>query len=133
VNLKRRDVRVHILGPGAIDTDILEGMPREKLDSFVVLLPRGRRGRPEEFASAALLSRRATPPSSPASSCSLMAASQRDESAGPGLPFTCFPRPAAYSQSIAFERRIAGRPVDPVAHSMIAEAAECLGAFLTRR
>jgi NAD(P)-dependent dehydrogenase (short-subunit alcohol dehydrogenase family) len=44
VNLKGRNVRVHILGPGAIDTDILEGMPREKLDSFVVLLPRGRRG-----------------------------------------------------------------------------------------
>jgi hypothetical protein len=60
-------------------------------------------------------------------------APQGDERAGPGLPFTCFPGPAAYSQSRTFERRIAGQPVDPVAHSMIAEAAECLGAFLTRR
>jgi NAD(P)-dependent dehydrogenase (short-subunit alcohol dehydrogenase family) len=54
VDLKGRNIRLNVLSPGSIDTAILEGMPREKLDSFVSMIPRGTRGRPEEIASAAL-------------------------------------------------------------------------------
>jgi NAD(P)-dependent dehydrogenase (short-subunit alcohol dehydrogenase family) len=54
VDLKRRNIRVNVLSPGSIDTAFLEGMPREKLDYFVSMIPRGTRGRPEEIASAAL-------------------------------------------------------------------------------
>jgi NAD(P)-dependent dehydrogenase (short-subunit alcohol dehydrogenase family) len=54
VDLKGRNIRVNVLSPGSIDTAILEGMPREKLDYFVSMIARGSRGRPEEIASAAL-------------------------------------------------------------------------------
>jgi NAD(P)-dependent dehydrogenase (short-subunit alcohol dehydrogenase family) len=54
VDLKARNIRVNVLSPGTIDTPILEGMPREKLDYFVSLIPRGTMGRPEEIATAAL-------------------------------------------------------------------------------
>jgi NAD(P)-dependent dehydrogenase (short-subunit alcohol dehydrogenase family) len=54
VDLKRRNIRVNVLSPGSIDTAFLEGMPREKLDYFASMIPRGTRGRPEEIASAAL-------------------------------------------------------------------------------
>jgi NAD(P)-dependent dehydrogenase (short-subunit alcohol dehydrogenase family) len=54
VDLKARNIRVNVLSPGTIDTPILEGVPREKLDYFVSLIPRGTMGRPEEIATAAL-------------------------------------------------------------------------------
>jgi NAD(P)-dependent dehydrogenase (short-subunit alcohol dehydrogenase family) len=54
VDLKARNIRVNVLSPGTIDTPILEGIPREKLDYFVSLIPRGTMGRPEEIATAAL-------------------------------------------------------------------------------
>ncbi len=54
VDLKARKIRVNVLSPGTIDTAILEGMPKEKLDEFVAMIPRGSMGRPEEIATAAL-------------------------------------------------------------------------------
>ena len=49
-----RGIRVNTLSPGTIDTPLLEGIPREKLDEFVAMIPRGTMGRPEEIATAAL-------------------------------------------------------------------------------
>jgi len=54
VDLKARNIRVNVLSPGTIDTPILEGLPRESVDAFVALIPRGTMGRPEEIATAAL-------------------------------------------------------------------------------
>jgi NAD(P)-dependent dehydrogenase (short-subunit alcohol dehydrogenase family) len=54
VDLKARNIRVNVLSPGTIDTAILEGLPRESVDAFVSLIPRGTIGRPEEIATAAL-------------------------------------------------------------------------------
>jgi NAD(P)-dependent dehydrogenase (short-subunit alcohol dehydrogenase family) len=54
VDLKARNIRVNVLSPGTIDTPILEGLPREEVDAFVALIPRGTIGRPEEIATAAL-------------------------------------------------------------------------------
>jgi NAD(P)-dependent dehydrogenase (short-subunit alcohol dehydrogenase family) len=54
VDLKARNIRVNVLSPGTIDTPILEGVPKEALDGFVALIPRGTMGRPEEIATAAL-------------------------------------------------------------------------------
>jgi NAD(P)-dependent dehydrogenase (short-subunit alcohol dehydrogenase family) len=54
VDLKARNIRVNALSPGTIDTAILEGLPKEMLDDFVALIPRGTMGRPEEIATAAL-------------------------------------------------------------------------------
>jgi NAD(P)-dependent dehydrogenase (short-subunit alcohol dehydrogenase family) len=54
VDLKARNIRVNVLSPGTIDTPALEGMPREKLDEFTLLIPRGTMGRPEEIATVAL-------------------------------------------------------------------------------
>ena len=53
VDLKARNIRVNVLSPGTIDTPALEGMPREKLDEFTSLIPRGTMGRPEEIATVA--------------------------------------------------------------------------------
>jgi NAD(P)-dependent dehydrogenase (short-subunit alcohol dehydrogenase family) len=54
VDLKARNIRVNVLSPGTIDTPILEGFPKEAMDFFVSLIPRGKMGRPEEIATAAL-------------------------------------------------------------------------------
>ncbi|WP_165252419.1 SDR family NAD(P)-dependent oxidoreductase [Paludisphaera soli] len=54
LDLKDRGIRVNVLSPGTIDTPILEGVPKEMLDEFVKLIPRGTMGRPEEIATAAL-------------------------------------------------------------------------------
>jgi NAD(P)-dependent dehydrogenase (short-subunit alcohol dehydrogenase family) len=53
-DLKGRGIRVNALSPGTIDTAILEGIPAEKLQEFVAMIPRGTMGRPEEIATAAL-------------------------------------------------------------------------------
>jgi NAD(P)-dependent dehydrogenase (short-subunit alcohol dehydrogenase family) len=54
VDLKERGIRVNALSPGTIDTPILDGIPKDKLDGFVAMIPQGRMGRPEEIATAAL-------------------------------------------------------------------------------
>ena len=54
MDLKRRNIRVNVLSPGTIDTPILEGVPKDMLDEFVKMIPRGTMGRPEEIATAAL-------------------------------------------------------------------------------
>jgi NAD(P)-dependent dehydrogenase (short-subunit alcohol dehydrogenase family) len=54
VDLKGRNIRVNVLSPGTIDTAILEGVPKDAVDAFVALIPRGTMGRPEEIATAAL-------------------------------------------------------------------------------
>ena len=54
VDLKARNIRVNVLSPGTIDTPILEGVPKDAIDGFVALIPRGTMGRPEEIATAAL-------------------------------------------------------------------------------
>jgi NAD(P)-dependent dehydrogenase (short-subunit alcohol dehydrogenase family) len=54
LDLKDRNIRVNVISPGTIDTAILEGIPQEKLDQFVSMIPQGRMGRPEEIATAAL-------------------------------------------------------------------------------
>ncbi len=54
VDLKARNIRVNVLSPGTIDTPILEGFSKEAVDFFVSLIPRGKMGRPEEIATAAL-------------------------------------------------------------------------------
>jgi NAD(P)-dependent dehydrogenase (short-subunit alcohol dehydrogenase family) len=54
VDLKARNIRVNVLSPGTIDTAILEGVPKDKLDYFVSMIPRGTMGRPEEIATAVL-------------------------------------------------------------------------------
>src|SRR6516162_11846364 len=53
VDLKGRNIRVNVLSPGTIDTPILEGVPKDAIDAFVALIPRGTMGRPEEIATAA--------------------------------------------------------------------------------
>jgi NAD(P)-dependent dehydrogenase (short-subunit alcohol dehydrogenase family) len=54
VDLKARNIRVNTLSPGTIDTNILAGVPKEALDNFIALIPRGKIGQPEEIAAAAL-------------------------------------------------------------------------------
>jgi NAD(P)-dependent dehydrogenase (short-subunit alcohol dehydrogenase family) len=54
VDLKARHIRVNTLSPGTIDTNALDGVPKETVDSFVALIPRGKIGQPEEIATAAL-------------------------------------------------------------------------------
>jgi NAD(P)-dependent dehydrogenase (short-subunit alcohol dehydrogenase family) len=54
VDLKARNIRVNVLSPGTIDTPALEGAPKDAIDGFVALIPRGTMGRPEEIATAAL-------------------------------------------------------------------------------
>jgi 3-oxoacyl-[acyl-carrier protein] reductase len=46
----KRGVTVNVLAPGFIETDMVEGLPREQ---FVAQIPAGRFGRPEEVAAAA--------------------------------------------------------------------------------
>jgi NAD(P)-dependent dehydrogenase (short-subunit alcohol dehydrogenase family) len=53
-DLKARNIRVNVLSPGTIDTAIVDGMPKERIDQFVSIIPMGRMGRPEEIATAAL-------------------------------------------------------------------------------
>ncbi|WP_435020187.1 SDR family NAD(P)-dependent oxidoreductase [Tundrisphaera sp. TA3] len=54
LDLKARNIRVNVLSPGTIDTPILDGVPKEMIDEFVKLIPRGTMGRPEEIATAVL-------------------------------------------------------------------------------
>ena len=54
LDLKARNIRVNVISPGTIDTPILDGLPKETVDWFVSLIPRGTMGRPEEIATAVL-------------------------------------------------------------------------------
>lgn len=54
MDLKQRSIRVNVISPGTIDTPILDGLPKETVDWFVSLIPRGTMGRPEEIATAVL-------------------------------------------------------------------------------
>lgn len=60
IELKSRGIRVNVLSPGPVDTEILAklGIPAEKRDEFEKMMadaiPLGRMGHPEEIAKAAL-------------------------------------------------------------------------------
>lgn len=54
VDLKARNIRVNTLSPGSIDTPILNDVPKEAIDGFIKLIPRGKMGAPEEIATAVL-------------------------------------------------------------------------------
>jgi NAD(P)-dependent dehydrogenase (short-subunit alcohol dehydrogenase family) len=54
VELKDRKIRVNIISPGPIDTNLLAGASEEMLQWFKSWSPMGRLGRPEEIAKAAL-------------------------------------------------------------------------------
>lgn len=54
VDLKDRNIRVNVISPGPIDTPGLDPLGQEAKDGFEASIPRGRMGRPEEIATAAL-------------------------------------------------------------------------------
>ena len=45
-------IRVNCIAPGVIDTDMLESLPEEIMDSLADMTPMGRIGRPEDIAGA---------------------------------------------------------------------------------
>jgi NAD(P)-dependent dehydrogenase (short-subunit alcohol dehydrogenase family) len=54
-DLKEREIRVNVVSPGTIETDVFAPGPLgDAKDFFVSLIPRGRIGEPEEVANAAL-------------------------------------------------------------------------------
>jgi NAD(P)-dependent dehydrogenase (short-subunit alcohol dehydrogenase family) len=54
LELKDRNIRVNVLSPGTIDTPILDPLGPDAKEQFASMIPRGRIGRPEEIATAAL-------------------------------------------------------------------------------
>ncbi len=52
--LKDRRIRVNVISPGPIDTEILKPLGEEAKKQFTALIPRGEIGRPEEIATTAL-------------------------------------------------------------------------------
>ena len=52
--LKGRDIRVNVLSPGQVDTPDSQRLDKETRQMFESLIPRGKMGRPEEIAAAAL-------------------------------------------------------------------------------
>src|SRR6201995_4753453 len=52
--LKGRNIRVNVLSPGQIDTPDSQRLDEETRKMFESLIPRGKMGRPEEIAAAAL-------------------------------------------------------------------------------
>jgi NAD(P)-dependent dehydrogenase (short-subunit alcohol dehydrogenase family) len=53
VDLKSRKIRVNVLSPGTIDTDLFVEVPKVVKDQFVSLIPMGRIGQPHEIATSA--------------------------------------------------------------------------------
>jgi len=53
-DLKDRRIRVNVLSPGSVETELFLSIPQEKRDWFLSQIPRGTVGRPEEIASVAL-------------------------------------------------------------------------------
>lgn len=54
VDLKERRIRVNVVSPGSIETEVVAGMPQRAIDYFTRLIPRGSFGRTEEVAAAVL-------------------------------------------------------------------------------
>ncbi|HTW81233.1 MAG TPA: SDR family oxidoreductase [Terracidiphilus sp.] len=52
--LKDRNIRVNVLSPGQVDTPDSQRLDKETKQMFESLIPRGKMGRPEEIAAAAL-------------------------------------------------------------------------------
>jgi NAD(P)-dependent dehydrogenase (short-subunit alcohol dehydrogenase family) len=52
--LKDRNIRVNVLSPGQVDTPDSQRLDKETRKMFESLIPRGKMGRPEEIAAAAL-------------------------------------------------------------------------------
>ena len=52
--LKGRHIRVNVLSPGQVDTPDSQRLDKETKEMFESLIPRGKMGRPEEIAAAAL-------------------------------------------------------------------------------
>ena len=52
--LAGRRIRSNVISPGPIDTQILDGLPKEMADKMVASIPMGRIGTVEEVANAAL-------------------------------------------------------------------------------
>jgi NAD(P)-dependent dehydrogenase (short-subunit alcohol dehydrogenase family) len=52
--LKGRHIRVNVLSPGQVDTPDSQRIDKETREMFESLIPRGKMGRPEEIAAAAL-------------------------------------------------------------------------------
>src|ERR1700728_1139693 len=52
--LKGRHIRVNVLSPGQVDTPDSQRLDKETREMFESLIPRGKMGRPEEIAAAAL-------------------------------------------------------------------------------
>ncbi len=52
--LKARKIRVNVLSPGPVETEIFEHLPKGAKASFEALVPRGTMGQPEEIAAVAV-------------------------------------------------------------------------------
>jgi NAD(P)-dependent dehydrogenase (short-subunit alcohol dehydrogenase family) len=52
--LKGRNIRVNVLSPGQVDTPDSQRLDQATREMFESLIPRGKMGRPEEIAAAAL-------------------------------------------------------------------------------
>jgi NAD(P)-dependent dehydrogenase (short-subunit alcohol dehydrogenase family) len=52
--LKGRNIRVNVLSPGQVDTPDSQRLDEATRKMFEALIPRGKMGRPEEIAAAAL-------------------------------------------------------------------------------
>ena len=52
--LKGRNIRVNVLSPGQVDTPDSQRLDKQTREMFESLIPRGKMGRPEEIAAAAL-------------------------------------------------------------------------------
>lgn len=52
--LKERNIRVNVLSPGQVDTPDSQRLDKKTREMFESLIPRGKMGRPEEIAAAAL-------------------------------------------------------------------------------
>jgi len=52
--LKQRNIRVNVINPGPIDSDFFNSGPIEAQEFLISMVPMGRKGQPEEIASAAL-------------------------------------------------------------------------------
>ena len=52
--LKSRNIRVNVLSPGQVDTPDSQRLDKATREMFESLMPRGKMGRPEEIAAAAL-------------------------------------------------------------------------------
>ncbi|MET0635323.1 MAG: SDR family oxidoreductase [Chitinophagaceae bacterium] len=52
--LRERNIRVNVINPGPIDSEFFNSGPKEAQDFLISMVPMGRKGKPEEIASAAL-------------------------------------------------------------------------------